>query len=314
MIEHGPVGDGSAPIRVSSTVEHSTRAQIRARPTDERRARTGDSGGCSRLATRSCSSLWTSTETKRLRKRGPSRRWRRLYHRAYSQPNRCMAADNSPSGDRARKWKVVVHECVGMDLEESATNELPGVVFQHVPVFVVADDVLAVGAAIHQVLPCTSRVMSWWSSHGDTMTMGCRSRTVTFDPARCDSWGGGRGFGVPIALVHGIRSRHGAQGVPDPRPSDRRQAAGVPRLREHLAEASPGDPRDVGVPRTVIRADQPQLLPTRRRSDRGVRGRPSRHRTADQCPVGRRGRVHQERDRVDEPHCIGMGQGQPPRR
>jgi len=60
---------------------------------------------------------------------------------------------------------MIVHERVCMDLEESASYEFAGVMLEHVPVVIVTDDVLAVGAAIHQVVPGTRFVMPWWSCH-----------------------------------------------------------------------------------------------------------------------------------------------------
>ena len=62
---------------------------------------------------------------------------------------------------------MVVHQRVGMDLEQAPSNEFPCMMFEHVPVVIVADDVLAVGAAVHQVVPCTRFVVSRLSSHGD---------------------------------------------------------------------------------------------------------------------------------------------------
>jgi hypothetical protein len=53
-----------------------------------------------------------------------------------------------------------------MDLEQTTPYEFAGVMLEHVPIFIVAADVLTVGAAVHQVVPSTGLVVAWWSSHG----------------------------------------------------------------------------------------------------------------------------------------------------
>jgi hypothetical protein len=53
-----------------------------------------------------------------------------------------------------------------MDLEQTTPYEFAGVMFEHVPVFIVAADVLTVGAAVHEVVPSTGFVVAWRSSHG----------------------------------------------------------------------------------------------------------------------------------------------------
>ena len=58
---------------------------------------------------------------------------------------------------------------------------------------------------------------------------------------------------------------------------------------------------------TVVRADQPQLLPPRRRGHRRLRARPPVGRPLHQRAERRRGRVHQERHRVDQPRRPDWG-------
>ena len=70
---------------------------------------------------------------------------------------------------------MVVHRRVGVDLEQVSGSELPEVVFEELPVVVVAEDVLPIGAPVHQVMPSASGVVSWWSGHSTIMTMGCGS-------------------------------------------------------------------------------------------------------------------------------------------
>ncbi len=116
-----------------------------------------------------------------------------------------------------------------------------------------------------------------------------------------------------VGSEDGLRSRQGAQGVPDPRPRDRRRTARLPRLGQHVAEAPQGDRCDDRVPRELLRADQPQLVPARRRGDRRLRRCPPRRRPPDQRTICRRGDLHQERHRVDEPDFSLVGRRQPRR-
>ena len=66
----------------------------------------------------------------------------------------------------------------------------------------------------------------------------------------------------------------GPRGLPDPGPRGQRAPAGLPRLRQHLAEAAPGDRRGARALRAAQRQRGPVGAHARHRGDRGVRGRP----------------------------------------
>ncbi len=71
---------------------------------------------------------------------------------------------------------MVVHECVGVNLEQTSSVEFSEVVLEDEPISVGADDVLAVGAPVRQMVPCAAGILSWLSSHGGE----CGEGVVTF--------------------------------------------------------------------------------------------------------------------------------------
>ena len=113
-----------------------------------------------------------------------------------------------------------------------------------------------------------------------------------------------------------------ASRLPDPgADAGRRAPAGLPRQREHLAEAAGGDRRDGRPPRAAQRQRRPRHAPARRGVDRGA-SRAARDKVAGvpQRAVARRGDLHQERLRGAQPgreHArLGHGpaRGRPGRR
>ena len=95
-------------------------------------------------------------------------------------------------------------------------------------------------------------------------------------------------------------------GLPDPDPHRAgREAAGLPRLRGHLAEAAPGARRRALVLRERQRRAAPGRPPARRGGDRRLRGRPRHHRR-----VHRRARAG---DRLHPQHHRGASTSSPTR-
>ena len=93
-------------------------------------------------------------------------------------------------------------------------------------------------------------------------------------------------------------------GLPDPVPHrPGREAAGLPRLRRHLAEAAPGARRRALVLRERQRRAAPGCPPARRGGDRRLRGGPGHHRR-----VHRRARagdrLHPQHHRGDQPRGL----------
>ena len=79
---------------------------------------------------------------------------------------------------------------------------------------------------------------------------------------------------APRAVQRRGARRH-PRGLPDPvAHGARRQAAGLPRLRRHLAEAERGARRRAGLLRAAQRRRAPRGAPARRGGDRRLRGRP----------------------------------------
>ena len=104
------------------------------------------------------------------------------------------------------------------------------------------------------------------------------------------------------------------QGLPDPRAHARgRRAAGLPRQRQHLAEAADRDRRDGRPPRAPQRQHLPRHAPARRGVDRGVRGCPRQGGGVPRRAQPRRGDLHQERLRGAQPgrQHAGLGRGRP---
>ena len=96
--------------------------------------------------------------------------------------------------------------------------------------------------------------------------------------------------------------------LPRPGPDGaRRQAAGVPGLRGHLAAAAGRPRRRAAVPHHEQRRRPPRRPPARRGGHRGLRGRPRDDRGLRRG-AGRRGRPHQERDRGHQPRRVLPGQ------
>ena len=82
----------------------------------------------------------------------------------------------------------------------------------------------------------------------------------------------------------------------------RRPAAGLPRLREHLAEAAPGARRaDASTTSGTTPTSHRAVHTLGDRGDRGVRGRPGQGGRVHRRPVPGRGGLHQERHRGDQP-------------
>ena len=105
------------------------------------------------------------------------------------------------------------------------------------------------------------------------------------------------------------RRRADPQGLPDPdahRP--RRTAARLPRQRQHLAEAAPGDRRDRGVLRPAQRQHPPGDAPAGRGGDRGVRRRAHQGRRVHRRRGRVRGDLHQEHLRGHQPRRVRHGQ------
>src|ERR687890_23999 len=86
-------------------------------------------------------------------------------------------------------------------------------------------------------------------------------------------------------------------GLPDPVPHRAgREAAGLPGLRGHLAEAAERARRRAGLLPDLQRRAAPRRAPAGRGGDRPVRGGPRRHRGVHRC-AGRRGRGHPQQHR-----------------
>ena len=109
------------------------------------------------------------------------------------------------------------------------------------------------------------------------------------DPDRLASRGGAAG------PASGRRGDPG--GLPDPVPHRAgREAAGLPRLRRHLAEAAPGARRRALVLREHQRRAAPGCPPARRGGDRRLRGGPRHHRRVHRC-AGAGDRLHPQQHR-----------------
>ena len=78
--------------------------------------------------------------------------------------------------------------------------------------------------------------------------------------------------------------RDHAQQFPLLQRADRRRADRLPRLGQHVAEAAVGHRRDDTLHGDVVRTDQPQRLPPRRRGHRRLRGRPQPRSPASSTP------------------------------
>ena len=108
------------------------------------------------------------------------------------------------------------------------------------------------------------------------------------------------------------RSRPDPGRLPDPGAhAGRRAPAGLPRQREHLAEAAGRDRRDGRPPRAAQRQRGPRHAPARCGVDRRLRGRPGQGRGVHQRALARRGDLHQERLRGAQPgrEHPGLGRG-----
>ena len=113
-----------------------------------------------------------------------------------------------------------------------------------------------------------------------------------------------RADGLTMSDAAGPPPRAGGhpQGLPDPRAHAReREAAGLPRQRQHLAEAPGRHRRDGRPPRAAQRQHRPGDAPARRGVDGGLRGGPGQGGGVPRRAVAQRGRLHQERDRGAQP-------------
>ena len=134
-------------------------------------------------------------------------------------------------------------------------------------------------------------------------------------PRRCD--------GMTQTVSRPARGAHAAApgrrgdpgGLPDPDPHRAgREAAGLPRLRGHLAEAAPGARRRALVLREHQRRAAPGRAPARRGGDRRLRGRPRHDRRVHRG--ARAGdRLHPQQHRGDQPRrlrAVQRGHGKEP--
>ena len=99
----------------------------------------------------------------------------------------------------------------------------------------------------------------------------------------------------------------GARRLPDPGPGDQRAPAGLPGQRQHLAEAAAGARRHARALRAAQRATCPgrctRSAPRRPTAYEGARAKVAAFIGA---PQRRRGRVHQELDRGDQPGRVRL--------
>ena len=69
--------------------------------------------------------------------------------------------------------EMVRHQAVGVDLDAEAVDCVGEQALELDQIDIVAEDVLAVGAAIHQVVPAIGHVGAEWSWHDTRMNGGC---------------------------------------------------------------------------------------------------------------------------------------------
>ena len=69
--------------------------------------------------------------------------------------------------------EVVRHEAIRVDLDAESADCVGEQALELDQIDIVAEDVLAVGAAIHQVVPAIGHVGAEWSGHGSRMNGGC---------------------------------------------------------------------------------------------------------------------------------------------
>ena len=114
---------------------------------------------------------------------------------------------------------------------------------------------------------------------------------------------GGQPSGMsPDRREHAAGRREDPQGLPGARArAAGRDTAGLPRQRQHLAEAAAGHRRDHRLLQPAQRQRRPCDARARRRVDRAVRGRPRQGRGLRRCEPPRGDRLHQELHRGAQP-------------
>ena len=151
---------------------------------------------------------------------------------------------------------------------------------------------------------------------------------VERDVARAASTTGGRnrardGPSRHSTTTRPVRSFHGRHCDPEARRAqaarrlsrlrgaDPREAARVPRLGRHLAEAEPGARRDARVLRDLVLERAPRRLHAVGARDRGLRGRPREGPRVPERAVHARGDLRPPGDRGAQPRRLRVGARQP---
>ncbi len=113
-------------------------------------------------------------------------------------------------------------------------------------------------------------------------------------------------FGLRDCESH-VRRREGAGGFPDPARDRPRQAAGLSRQRQHVAEAAAGARRAGALLPPRQRQHPSGHASAERTGDAGLRGRAHEGAAADQRRAVARGRLHARHDRQHQPRRAGLG-------